>query len=188
MAAVPPPHPVNPQDPGLCDRVRAHAYERAVALEGADATGRRPVPDPDPDFLRKVIMAVPDLHELCCREYDRQFDALRALRDATPLVGLKPIFRLQVGDLLTLIAHVYRIPKRELVERRFNRYRHHLMQVYQVTPTAARVPLVAKAFREEPPGLIVPERERFAPILRAMDDLCARGYLPAGELVLVFDP
>ncbi len=187
MAAVPPPHPINPQDPGLRDRVRAHAHERAVALEAAAARGVAPVPDPDPDFLPKVVMQETELHALYCEEYERRFDALRALREATPLIGLQPVLRLRIGDLLTLIAHVYGIPKRELVERGFNRYRHHSIRICQVTATAARVPIVAKAFRIDPPGLIVTERERFAPIFLAMDDLCARGFLPPGELVLIFE-
>ncbi len=187
MVAAPPPVPLDSQIPGLRDRVRAHAHERAMALEAADALQAPPAPDPDPDFLRRIVMEAPELHALYCEEYERRFQALRALREQTPLIGLRPVLRLQIADLLALIAHVYGIPRRELVERGFNRYRHHSLLIREVAPVSARPPLQPKTFREEPPGLIQTERERFAPVFAAMDDLCARGFLPPGPIILAFD-
>ncbi len=186
-AASPPNRPIDSDDEALRERTLVHARERAIALEAADAQGAPPAPDPDPEFLRGTIMHAPDLHALYCREYERHFHALKALRGATPTIGLCPAFRLRIDDLLTLIAHVYGLPKTELVQRGFNRYRGHLVRIYAVVCIVSKTPFTAAAFREEPEGPFLSEQDRFRCIPMAMNDLCARGYLPKGEIALILD-
>lgn len=187
-SASPPNQPIDPIDEDLRARTHAHALERAIAFEAANALDRSPVPDPDPEFLRGTIMRTPDLHEIYRREYDRQFHALKALRAAAPAIGLRPAFRLRIDDLLGLIAHVYGLPTSELIQRGFNRYHGQLVRIYAVVSIVPKTPFTAAAFREEPEGPFLSEQERFRCIPMAMNDLCARGYLPKGEIALILDP